>query len=208
MHILKILIFFISAIAIAQKAPLTASEISGFKEGVARQAENLESLSSDFIQTKHIQLMEENAVSTGKLFYRSPNVLKWEYKQPYNYIIIFRENQLFINDEGDKSVSKLKSNKLFEKLVALISGSINGKLLSDPENFEVTYFKTGKTISAVIIPKDRILKQMCQEILLVFNQQHHVDSVMLLEEEGDFTKIEFRNIKMNHNLDDSVFKNE
>lgn len=207
MRILNIFVFFLSAIAIAQKAPLSPSEVSGFKEGVAQQAEKLESLSSDFTQTKHIRLMKDIAVSTGKLYYKSPNVLKWEYNSPYNYIIIFRENQLFVNDDGDKSVSNLKSNKLFEKLVSLISGSVNGKLLADPKNFDVTYFKTGNDVSAVIVPKDPALKHMFHEIILVFNSQHHVDSVKLMEEEGDFTEIEFSNIKMNTKLDPSVFQN-
>ncbi len=206
MHILKILIFFISAITIAQNTALTDAELSGFKEGVASQAENLESLSGDFIQTKYIQLMEDNSVSTGKLFYKSPNILKWEYREPYNYVILFKENQLFINDEGDKSVSSLRSNKLFEKLVSLISGSVNGKLLGDPNNFDVTYFKTGKMISAVVVPKDPALKQMFHEIILVFDQEHCIDSVKLMEEEGDFTEIEFSNIKLNNDLKDSVFQ--
>lgn len=208
MHTLKILFFILfPAILLAQKASLTEAEISGFKQGVATKAENIENLSSDFTQTKHIQLMEENSVSTGKLYYKSPNVLKWEYKSPYNYIIVFKENKLHINDNGDKSTSNLQSNKLFEKLVSLISGSVNGKLLADPDNFDVTYFKSGKLISAFIVPKDPVLKEMFSEIILVFNQKHHVDSVQLMEEEGDYTKIEFKNIKMNMNLDDSVFKN-
>lgn len=208
MRTLKILLLILfPAILVAQKAPLTAAEISGFKQEVASKAENIENLSSDFTQTKHIQLMEEKSVSTGKLYYKSPNVLKWEYKSPYDYIIVFKENKLHINDNGDKSTSNLKSNKLFEKLVALISGSVNGKLLADPDNYDVSYYRSGKMISAVIVPKDPALKEMFREIILVFNQKHHVDSVQLMEEEGDYTKIEFKNIKMNKELDDSIFKN-
>lgn len=206
MHIFKILVFFISAIAIAQPVSLSNAEISGFKKEVALQVENLETLSSDFIQTKHIQLMEDKMVSTGRLFYKFPNILKWEYKDPYHYVMIFKENQLFVNDEGDKSISNLKSNKLFEKLVLLISGSVNGKLLADPENFDVKYYKAGSSISAVIVPKDPSLKQMFNEIILVFNSEHYIDSVKLMEEEGDFTEIEFRNIKMNNDLKGSVFQ--
>lgn len=208
MRTLKILFLILfPAILVAQKASLSAAEISGFKQEVAIQAGSIENLSSDFTQTKHIQLMEKNSVSTGKLFYKSPNVLKWEYKSPYNYILVFKENKLYINDNGDKSTSNLKSNKLFEKLIALISGSLNGRLLADPDNFDVTYYKSGKLISAVIVPKDLALKEMFSEIILVFNQKNLVDSVQLMEEEGDYTKIEFKNIKMNMNLDDSVFKN-
>lgn len=207
MRILKIFVFLFTTVALAQKAPLTDSEISSFKKGVAVVAQNMETLSSDFTQVKYIQLMEDKTVSKGKLYYKSPNILKWEYHTPFNYKILFKENKLSINDDGDKSVTSLSSNKLFEKLISLISGSVNGKLLADNENFDVSYRRSGNYIAAIIVPRDPTLKQMFSEIIMVFNKDFRVDSVRLMEEEGDFTQIEFNNILMNPNLENAVFQN-
>ena len=193
--------------AYSQQAPLSSSELKNFTQGVAIEAKNLESLSSDFVQTKYIQLMEDSAVSKGKLYYLSPNVLKWEYSAPYNYKILFKENQLFINDDGDKSVTSLRSNKLFEKLITLISGSINGKLLADRENFDVSFFRKEGKISAVIIPRDASLKQMFSEIILIFSNDNRLSAVLLKEEAGDYTQIEFKNIKLNQKIDPAIFEN-
>ncbi|HSJ11075.1 MAG TPA: outer membrane lipoprotein carrier protein LolA [Gillisia sp.] len=207
MHILKTLIFLFSVVAIGQNTPLSEPEMKNFTQGVAIEAKNLESLSSDFVQTKYIQLMQESAVSSGKLYYKAPNVLKWEYSSPYNYMILFKENQLFINDNGDKSVTSLRSNKLFEKLVSLISGSVNGKLLADQENFDISFFRNGEKVSAVIIPRDQSLKQMFSEIILIFGKDHRLNSVQLMEEEGDYTQIDFKNIKLNQQLNKAIFEN-
>jgi len=209
MRIIKLYFFFISAIAFSQQAhtPLTDSETIQFKENVAKRSDGLKSLSSDFMQSKYIQLMQGVAISKGQLFYKAPNILKWEYSTPYDYQILFKENQLFINDDGDKSVSNLKSNKLFEKLVNLISGSINGGLLADSHNYNVAYFKTGNYITALIVPKDPAIRQMFREIILVFNKEYMVISVKLMEDSGDFTEIFFKNIRINQNLQDSIFEN-
>ena len=207
MRIIKLIVFFISALAFSQNAPLSDSETIQFKENVSQRSEVLKSLSSDFFQSKYIQLMQGAALSNGKLFYKAPNILKWEYSTPYNYHILFKENQLFINDDGDKSVSNLKSNKLFEKLVNLISGSINGGLLADKNNYDVAYFKTGNYITALIVPKDPAMRQMFREIILVFNKEYLVNSVKLMEDSGDFTEIYFKNIRINQKLKDSVFEN-
>ena len=207
MHILKTLIFLFSVAAIGQNTPLSDPEMKKFTQEVALEAKSLESLSSDFVQTKFIQLMEESAVSSGKLYYKAPNVLKWEYSSPYDYKILFKENQLFINDDGDKSVTSLRSNKLFEKLVSLISGSVNGKLLADQENFDISFFRNGEKVSAVIIPKDPSLKQMFSEIILIFSKDHRLNSVQLMEEEGDYTQIDFKNIKLNQQLNQAIFEN-
>ncbi len=200
----------ITVSAVSQNSSLTelsVSEVNIFKDDVASQAKDLETLSSDFTQTKHIQLMKENSVSKGKLYYKSPDILKWEYHAPYNYKILFKENQLFINDNGDKSVTSLRSNKLFEKLIGLISGSVNGKLMEDPENFDITYFKSGEKVSAVIVPKDASLKNMFNEIILIFDKDNRLNSVQLKEEEGDYTQIDFKNIKLNVTLEESIFEN-
>lgn len=182
-------------------------EKTRFIKDIAVMADDVESLSSDFTQTKYIQLMENKAVSTGKLYYKAPNVLKWEYFTPYDYKILFRENKLHINDNGDKSVTSLKTNKLMEKMVGLMSGSVNGKLVADYENFDVSFSRNGKAVLAYIIPKDSALKQMFHEIIMVFNHENILNSVRLMEEGGDYTHIDFKNIKINTPLDDSVFKN-
>ncbi len=207
MHILRIFIFLLTAVAFSQNASMSDAEKVSFMKEVAGMAHDLESLSSDFTQTKYIQLMEDKAVSKGKLYYQAPNVLKWEYSMPYDYKILFRENQLHINDNGDKSVTNLKANKLMEKLVGLISGSVNGKLVADYENFDVSLTRDGSTVSALIIPKDPAIRQMFHEIIMVFNQDNILNSVRLMEEGGDYTHIDFKNIKINTQLEDSVFKN-
>lgn len=206
MRIIRIFLFLLPAILVAQKSELTEAEIKSFKTEVAKHAENLESLSSDFSQVKYMQLMKDEAVSEGKLYYKTPDVLKWEYQEPYNYHILFKENQLFLNDDGVKSSTSLKANKLFGKLVSLISGSVNGKLLEDPENFKVTYYNSGKNVQAVIVPLDESVKDMFSEIIMIFNGEHFVDSVKLMEENGDYTHITFRNIALNAKLDPAVFQ--
>ncbi len=193
--------------AFSQNAPLSETELSTFINEVASKANNLESLSSDFTQTKFIQLMEDKSVSKGKLYYQAPNVLKWEYATPYNYKILFKDNQLHIDDDGNKSVTRLNANKLMEKLVSLISGSVNGKLVADHENYDVSFTKEGNSVSAVIIPRDPSIKDMFHEIIMIFDEDNILNSVRLMEEGGDYTHIDFKNIKINTPLDKSVFDN-
>lgn len=206
MRIIRIFLFLLPALLVAQKKELTTAEVKVFKTEVAKHAEKLESLSSDFNQVKYMQLMKDEALSEGKLYYRTPDVLKWEYHKPYTFHILLKENQLYLNDDGDKSVTSLKSNKLFGKLVGLLSGSVNGKLLEDPENFKVSYYQSGKNVQAVIVPLDESVREMFSEIIMFFNGERLVDSVKLIEENGDYTHITFKNILLNTKVDPSVFE--
>lgn len=206
MRILKLAVFFISVATFAQ-TPLTEAETIKFKEIVSKRSDALESLSSDFLQTKYIKMMKGAAISNGRLYYQAPDILKWEYSQPYNYKILFKDSKLIIDDDGYKTVTDLKSNKLFEKLVTLISGSINGKLLEDKKNYDVSYFKTTNLISAVIVPKDASIREMFNQIVLLFDRNFVVITVRLIEASGDYTEIDFKNIRFNQPIHPKVFQN-
>lgn len=206
MRILKLVVFFISVATFAQ-APLTEAETVKFQEIIFKRANSLESLSGDFIQTKYIKMMEGAAISSGRLYYMAPDVLKWEYRTPYNYKILFKDDQLIINDDGYKSVTDLKSNKLFEKLVTLISGSINGRLLEDKKNYDVSYFKTTNLISAVIVPKDKSIREMFSQIILLYDRNFIVITVRLVEASGDYTEIDFKKIRINMPINPAIFEN-
>ena len=205
MRIIRILLFLLSVTAVAQQTPISVSAVKDFRENVERQADDIQTMSGDFLQVKYMKMMQAEAVSTGKLYFKSPDILKWEYFKPYNYKILFKDAQLYINDEGEKSVTKLGSNKLFEKLFSLISGSMNGKLLADTENFDFTYVRVNNDKMVVLIPRDPALRHMFAQIVLIFNSKNLVDSVKLVEDSGDFTEIYFKNVQINQPIDPTVF---
>lgn len=206
MHSIKHLIFLLCFPVFSQQTPISVSAVNNFKQSVGQQAEEINTISGDFVQVKYIQMMQEEAVSAGKLYFKAPDVLKWEYFKPYNYKILFKDGKLFINDEGDKSVTNVGANKSFEKLFSLISGSMNGRLLADAENFDFTYVRVNNNKMIILKPRDPGLRRMFARIILIFDQENLVNSLKLVEDSGDFTEIFFKNVQMNQAINASVFK--
>jgi outer membrane lipoprotein carrier protein len=205
MRILNLLLFFLS-LNLAAQEELSKGEITQFQEEMMAKANNLETLEADFVQTKKIEMITEESISRGKLYYQNPEKLKWKFTEPQDYVILFIEGELHINNAGDKSIRNTSSNKLFAKIANLITGSVNGKLLQDNENFDISYTGKNGMISALIIPRDKNLKAMCAEIHLMFNEENILEQVSLIEETGDATLIEFSNIKINQDIPASIFK--
>ncbi|UBZ06518.1 outer membrane lipoprotein carrier protein LolA [Salegentibacter mishustinae] len=205
MRILSLLLFFFS-LNLAAQQELSKEEVAQFQEKMMAKANELETLQANFIQTKSMEMIADETVSRGKIYYQNPGKLKWKYTEPQDYIILFIEGKLHINDAGDKSVRNTASSKLFGKIANLIIGSVNGKLLQDNENFDISYFKENDNIIAVIIPKDEHLSQMFSEIQMQFNAEKVVEKVSLMEESGDATVIEFSEIQWNKDIPSSVFQ--
>lgn len=194
----------ISSFVFAQNTAMTSAEIKAFVTNISSETKEIKTLQSDFTQTKKMDFLDKSIVTYGKMSLKSPNTLSWKYTKPYQYSIIFKDNKIFINDQGKKSSVDAKS-KTFEKINKLIVGSSNGKMFSDPE-FAVAYFKNGNSNIAKFTPKSAQLLKYIKQIELHFpKNQTTVSQVNMTEASGDTTNIMFKNTKINAPIPASEF---
>ena len=198
------LVLLFSGFAFSQGTKMTDAEIKTFTEKISSESKKIQTLQSDFIQTKKMDFLNKDIVTSGKMVLKSPNQLSWKYTKPYQYSVIFKDNKIFINDQGKKSSVDAKS-KMFEKINKLIAGTANGNIFSDPE-FVVRYFQNGENTVARFIPKSTQLLKYIKQIDLQFNDnQNTVSQVTMLEASGDTTNISFKNTKTNASVSADAF---
>ena len=197
-------LIFVSVFSFAQGSKMTAQEIKTFVAKISAESKKIKTLQSDFTQTKKMDFLDKAIVTSGKMALKSPNLLSWKYTKPYQYSVVFKENKMYINDQGKKSSVDAKS-KMFEKINKLIVGSANGNLFTDAD-FTVSYFKNGSNIVSRFLPKNAQLKKYIKQVDLHFmNGQTNVSQVDMLEASGDTTTISFKNTKINAEIAASVF---
>ena len=206
-NIFIILFIFISGqLSIAQET-LTTNEINTFKAVVKQLDSDTKTIVSDFVQYKHLSFLDNDVETLGKLVFKAPNLIKWEYTSPYKYSVIFKEDQLFIDDEGDKSNIDIGSNKMFKSLNSLITNSVKGNMFDD-DAFEISYLKVEDFYLVTFIPKDESMHQFIAQFELKFNiNSSDVTEVKMIEPSGDYTKIVFKNKERNTIVSYEVFEN-
>jgi outer membrane lipoprotein carrier protein len=139
------------------------------------------------------------------MYFKSPNLLNWQYTNPYQYSIIFENNKVYINDQGKKSSINAGNSKMFEKINKLIVGSVSGNLFND-EEFSIEYVKNKEFYITKLTPKTATIKKYIKLVELYFPiGESTVSQVRLIEPSNDFTKIVFKNKQINAKFDDSVF---
>lgn len=184
---------------------MTEPEVTTFKNKVISDSKSLQSLSSNFTQTKHISFLSKPITSTGKLYLKNDERLRWEYLTPTQYTVIFKNKKLLVNNQGKQSTVDLATNKQFEKLSKLISGSIKGNLFDDNE-FHITYFQTDSDYLVKLTPKSKDLAKYVKEIELYFDKKGKlVKKSKTIEPNNDYTVITFTDVKINQPIHDSVF---
>lgn len=189
----------------AQEQKMSDSEIAAFKQSVNGVAKKITTLTTDFVQYKHMDFLSKDIETSGKMYFAEPNTLKWQYKKPYNYSIIFKNGKILIDDQGRKSSVDIGNSKVFGKINKMIIGSVSGNMFDDKE-FTIGFFRTKAHNITRLVPKDPAMKKYIRQIELTFDREDHtVLQVKLMESADDYTRIVLKNKTVNAKIDPSVF---
>ena len=58
------------------------------------------SIKCEFTQQKHLSFISETIISKGVFCYKKENLLRWEYNDPFEYIIVINDSEIFIKDNN------------------------------------------------------------------------------------------------------------
>lgn len=205
--ILYVFFFLVTGLSLkAQEQKMTAAEVAAFKNEVTGQSKNTKTLTAGFTQYKHSGLLAKDNEAQGKMTFKAPGSLLWQYTAPYKYSMVFKNGKVSINNEGKKSKVNTAGNKMFGKLGGLITNTISGNVFNDKE-FDIAYTKSKGYNIMKLSPKDASLKKYVKQMDLYFDAKNLVSEVILTEASGDYTKIVFKNQSVNAPVSDTVFEN-
>ncbi len=197
-------VFLFSFLAANAQTRMSDAEAVALQKLVKELASSTQTISSDFTQYKHMDFLSNDIESSGKLSFKAPDLVKWEYLKPFVYSVLFKNEKLYINNEGDKSNVDLGGNKLFKQLSQLIADSIKGDMF-DSHAFHITYFKKEMGSEVHFAPKDPNFSRHIKEFQLNFNPKGEVTEIKMVEPSEDYTRIVLSDRKTNQPIADAVF---
>ncbi len=190
----------------AQPSPMNPGLIERLKQQIKSNAETTNSISCDFNQEKTMSLISEKLISKGRFMFRKEKLLRWEYTEPFSYVIVIANDQISIRDEENVSHFNISSNKVFLEINRIILGSVRGTLLQDEKNFRTSYYESPKAYIARIVPMKEALRASLSEVTIYFNHNNFsVDQVDMVEPGGDITRIFFTGKSFNKPIPDEKF---
>lgn len=201
-------VLFASSVAFAQTT--AGTEVTGDKRtalvtAIEKAHKQLSTLSANFTQEKKSSLLTEKVTQKGKMMYKSPKQLRWEYTSPKATTVIFTNGKVLLKtDKGTVS----NPNKMLGEMGNMIINTINGTFLKDNADFNARYYKDKSgNITAVLTPLNKKIKTYYKNITITLNGSSHLaDKVVLNEANGDVTTIIFSDKKTNTTLSDTLFK--
>ena len=203
---MKRLLFLI--LILSHIIPLSAQQLTEeqIKQKVNQTASAMKTMQCDFVQTKHLKMLNNDFVSHGKMYYQQSNKLRWEYTSPYSYTFILNNDQVLLKNKQRNDLIDVKQNKLFKEIVRIMMSSVIGNCLTDDKNYKVSIATIGNEWVATLLPQRKDMKQMFQKLVLHFHAKKSVvNTVELYDKNGEKTIIELKNIRINETIHPHMF---
>lgn len=187
-------------------APLTAQQKQDVIGRINKAASGLKSMSCSFTQTKYLSLLSDRMVSEGKMNYKQPNKLRWEYTTPYQYLFIFNGTKVYVGNKSRKDVIDTNTNKVFKEVARIMMSTVTGTALSNSSDFSIDVADGNTLWQITLVPKRKEMKKMFSKIVLLFNKSNlMIAEINIYENNNDRTNIKLKNIKTNGVVNETLF---
>ena len=176
-----------------------------FKQKMQEQSKLINSMESNFIQEKYLSVMSEKIITKGHFYFKKVNMLRWEYTDPYKYVIAINKDKMFIKDNNKITKYDINSNKMFKSINEMMMNTVQGNLLNNMD-YKHTFYENEKNYLIELTPVQKGAKDFLKNIYLYVDKtDYSVVKVKLTEPGDDYTTIDFTDRKSNQPIADEKF---
>ncbi|MEO5893292.1 MAG: outer membrane lipoprotein carrier protein LolA [Ferruginibacter sp.] len=205
-------IFFISFLLLATNALLAQysgytqlTDLAKFKTEFSAATQKTLTVKSNFVQEKNLSMLSEKIVSKGKFWFKKDNLVRMEYIQPFDYLMIINKDKVFVKDGQKENKISARSNKLFQQVNKIMIDCMQGSSLNNPD-FKTRVFENKTTFLVELVPVVKGLKDLFKNINVVVDKRDYsANSIEMQEVSGDNTIIRFVDKELNTSLNDALF---
>ncbi|MBC8485136.1 MAG: outer membrane lipoprotein carrier protein LolA [Bacteroidetes bacterium] len=203
--VLFVLVFYCLS-SFSQSSFKAIKDISLFKSNLAEMTEKTNTIKSDFIQEKNLSFLSEKIISKGLFYFKKESKIRWQYTEPFDYLIIINDDKIYIKDEDRESKYDMASNKIFKEINKIISGCVQGDILNNDKEYKIEYYENDNFYYVKLTPYSEKMKEFLSNINIYFDKKDFsVSKLEMIELSGDYTIIEFINKKLNEEIPDKEF---
>jgi chaperone LolA len=181
----------------------TAQEVALRVENALR---SYQSFQANFEQFYYSATISTPLHEKGKLYFKKPNLMKWEYQDPEEKVFLIKDDLFWDYNKEEKQLIKydLSQGEQNTEVISLLSGKV---ALLDNYSVEFNPFPTenANTIQIKLTPKD---EEFADTFLLleVDEKTWFIQTLISFDWTGNRTEFRFSKIKTNVTLQNKTFE--
>lgn len=185
---------------------LPVKDTLSLKLKISKSSEINKTIESDFVQEKHMSIFTEPVISKGHFCYKNKTMVRWEYIDPFEYLVIINNGKLSVKDNAKISSYDMTANSAFIEINSKLNSIIKGDIVNDKKDFIIKYFENKSFYQLRLKPLSKDMKNFFKEIIIYFDKKDaSVARIKMVELTDDYTEIKFIDKKVNVDISDEKF---
>ncbi len=194
------------AVTLLGSSAWAGNDLDSILKKMDKRQRGMKDLQASFTQEKILELLEEKLISQGKMKYKKPDRMSWEYFEPDPLLMIIKGKRMWLYYPDMKVAEKYDLTRAGETLGLFVGFGKSMEYLK--KNYQIRLLKEKRDFYCLeLIPKkEEELRYLSKIILWVNTKEYWPVKTKIYEPNGDTTLIEFRNIEINTKIPDSEFE--
>ncbi|HEX8172100.1 MAG TPA: outer membrane lipoprotein carrier protein LolA [Thermoanaerobaculia bacterium] len=186
---------FAAAAPLLSAAPVSLATVI---QKVQAQQKQTNTLQADFKQEKELALLSKPEVSTGTFVYSKPNNVLWTYAAPKRVTMVIAGGTLTTYYPELKKAERVDVKRFEDRIFKYMGAS--GAIDELGRYFDFTFTDSPKQAVYLLdlTPKNKAVAKRVRRIKLWIDKKTYLtNKVEYVEGDGDITRYEFTNIRIN-----------
>jgi outer membrane lipoprotein-sorting protein len=187
----------------ADAAPVTLAQVI---KQVQEQQKRTSTLQADFRQEKELALLAKPEVSTGTFIFSRPSNVLWTYEAPKRVQMVIASGVLTTYYPEIGKAERIDVKKFEDRIFKYMGATGAIDELARYFDFTFTDSKSKPTYLLDLTPKNKAVAKRVQRIKLWIDKKTFLTSkIEYVEGDGDITRYEFTNLRINEPVPPSRF---
>ncbi|MGM0610980.1 MAG: outer membrane lipoprotein carrier protein LolA [Thermodesulfobacteriota bacterium] len=175
-------------------------------DSLKSHAQKVKTISSRFVQEKHLSVFDKKLESRGKFYFRNPDCLRWEYTAPYEqgFALCGDSGMQWDEISGEKEINAAGNplwDTLSEQLIAWSRLDIDRL----QEKYDISVREKDPLVLK-LIPKTESMRGVISRLIIHMSEKKGViKKIIFFEPDGDNTRIEFEDTQINTSPPEGIF---
>jgi len=189
-----------------------ADESSRVEEVLARLEERMsavQSLKANFVQEKHLAVLEQPLILRGSIFMQKPDLFAWHVREPLRYSMVIEGETIsqWDGDTGQVQKISLSKNPPFKVAIRHMRDWFSGAYRSMLGEYEVTVLDEDP-ISITFVPRiSTFAQELIERVTIIFeSDERYIRQIRIVERRGDSTLLSLGDTALNTAIDPSAWK--
>ena len=191
------------AAAPKKAAPVTLESVI---KKVQEQQKKTQTLQADFKQEKELALLSRPEVSSGRFVFSKPNNVRWSYDAPKRIEMVIAKGSMTTYFPDLRKAERIDVRRFEDRIFKYMGAS--GAIDELARYFDFTFTDTANKPHWILelTPKNRAIGRRVKQIRIWIDKESYLTSKFeYVEGDGDITRYEFTNVKVNQPVEQARF---